>query len=315
MEFRKLMAFGNSSYIVSLPKAWVQKNRLKKGDVLLIEQKPNELIVSSKDGSERRKIRQATLNPEGKTFDEFKTEMTSLYVNNYDVIAVVNVRDSSAVKGVLRNLAGMEIIEETATKIVAKDMLDLQEVSLDNVIKRMDMMTRSMLMDSAELNVKNSDNIVGRDAEINRLSLLGFRTSRAATDNPRLLKLFNTTYWNVMMAKQMIGHLERFADQVKRIIRTAKESQVNGKLKSAILKLLQKISENYNSVMKIYYEKDRQSAFKAETTTRALFGDCHLLLQRNPNVTAAKFVEYFEYSIGSMKGILRIAMEYEESSN
>ena len=48
MEYRKLMAFGNSSFIVSVPKAWVEKNRLKKGDVLMVEQKPNELILAPK---------------------------------------------------------------------------------------------------------------------------------------------------------------------------------------------------------------------------------------------------------------------------
>ena len=312
MEFRKLMAFGNSSYIVSLPKAWVQKNRLNKGDMLLIEQKPNELIVSSRDQSERRKINRVTVNPDGKTLEEFKTEITSLYVNNYDIIAVINVKDPNQVKAIFRNLAGMEIIEETVTKIVAKDLLDVQEVSLDNVIRRIDLMARSMLTDSAQLDLKNCDSVVGRDVEVNRLSLLGFRTARAATDNPRLLKLFDTTYWNVMLAKQTIGYLERFADQIKRIIRTAKENEMDGKLKSGILKLIEKLIFNYNAVMKIYHERNREAAFKAETMIREMFKDCHMLLQRNPNVTAAKFIEYFEYAVGSMKGILRIVMEYEQ---
>lgn len=313
MEFRKLMAFGNSSYIVTVPKAWVQKNRLNKGDMLLIEQKPTELIISSKDESERRKINRVTVNPEGKTDEEFKTEITSLYVNNYDVIAVINVKDPNQVKAIFRNLAGMEIVEETVTKIVAKDLLDVQEVSLDNVIRRIDLMALSMLLDSAQLDLKNCDSVVGRDVEVNRLSLLGFRAARAATDNPRLLKLFDTTYWNVMLAKQTIGYLERFADQVKRIIRTAKETEVDGKLKIGVLKLIEKLICNYKAVMKIYHEKNREAAFKAETMIRAMFKDCHMLLQHNPNVTAAKFVEYFEYAVGSMKGILRIVMECEQT--
>src|SRR3989338_2211085 len=120
MEFRKLMAFGNSSFIVSVPKAWIEKNRLKKGDVLLVEQKPNELILSSKDVSERKKLNEVTVNPEGKSFDEFKTEIVSLYVNNYSIITVVNVTDAAAIKDIFRNLVGMEVVEETATKIVAK---------------------------------------------------------------------------------------------------------------------------------------------------------------------------------------------------
>ncbi len=309
MDFRKLMAFGNSSFIVSVPKAWVEKNRLKKGDVLLVEQKPNELILSAKDISERKKLNEVTVNPEGKNFDEFKTEVVSLYVNNYDVITVVNVSDAAAVKDIFRNLVGMEVVEETATKIVAKDLLDIQEVSLENVIRRIDIIIRSMLIDSIGLDFKNAESVLGRDKEVNRLSLLGFRTARAATDNPRLLKLFNTSYWNVMLSKQIIASLERFADQVKRIIRASKG--VDKSWKDDALKLMKAISDNYSHVMKIYYEKDKQATFKAETKVRLILQDCLRLLEKHPNVNAAVMTEYFEHSVGSMKGILRVIMEYE----
>jgi len=63
--------------------------------------------------------------------------------------------------------------------------------------------------------------------------------------------------------------------------------------------------------MKIYYERNKQVSFKAETTTRMLLKDCHALLERYPNVTVARFVEYFEHMIGSMKGMLRVVMEYD----
>lgn len=309
MDFRKLMAFGNSSFIVSVPKAWVEKNRLKKGDVLLVEQKPNELILSAKDVSERKKLNEVTVNPDGKSFDEFKTEVVSLYVNNYDIITVVNVTDSAAVKDIFRNLVGMEVVEETATKIVAKDLLDIQEVSLENVIRRIDIIIRSMLIDSVGLDFKNSESVLGRDKEVNRLSLLGFRTARAATDNPRLLKLFNTSYWNVMLSKNVIANLERFADQVKRLLRASKG--LDKSLKEDALKLMKSVSENYSQVMKVYYEKDRQAAFKMETKVRLVLKECRKLIEKHPNVNAAVMTEYFEHSVGSMKGILRVIMEYE----
>ena len=311
MEFRKLMAFGNSSFIVSVPKAWVEKNKLKKGDVLQVEQKPSELILTLKDSGERRRRNEVTINPEGKSFEEFKTEITSLYINNYDLITVVNVSDANAVKEIFRNLVGMEIVEETATKIVAKDLLDIQEVSLTNIIRRIDIIIRSMLTDSRELETSNADSVIGRDKEVNRLSLLGFRTAKAATDNPRLLKLFNTNYWNVMLAKQIITYLERFADQIKRIVRTLKKEKFDKKVYGEIMKLLKSVSENYGAVMKIFYEKDKQSAFKAETTTRALLKDCDALMERYPNFLVARTIEYFRHSVGSMKGILRSIMEYE----
>jgi phosphate uptake regulator len=311
MEFRKLMAFGNSSFIISVPKAWIEKNQLKKGDVLVVEQKPNELILSTRDEGERRKLNDVTVNPEGKTFEEFKTELTSLYVNNYNIITVVNVKKPAEVKEIFRNLVGMEVVEETASKIVAKDLLDIQEVSIENIIRRVDIIVRSMLTDSADLKPENAESVIGRDKEVNRLSLLGFRTAKAATDNPRLLKLFNTTYWNVMLSKQVITSLEKYGDQVKRIIRTSKEEKIDKKWKADIIQMLAQVSDNYRSVMKIYYAKDRQAAFKAETETRALFKQCDTLLQKYQNVTLVRIVEYFQHMAGATKGVLRVVMEYE----
>ena len=77
-EFRKLMAFGNSSFVVSVPKDWVVKNRLKKGDVLIVDERPNELTFASKDSSERRQVREAAISAAGKGIQEIKTEITAL---------------------------------------------------------------------------------------------------------------------------------------------------------------------------------------------------------------------------------------------
>ena len=311
MEFRKIMAFGNSSFIISIPKAWIEKNRLKKGDVLLVEQKPNELILTTRDESEKRTINEVTINPEGKTFYEFKTEIISLYVSNYDLITVVNITDAAAVKDIFRNLVGMEIVEETASKIVAKDLLDIQEVSLENIVRRIDIIIRSMLTDAVELDDKNAESIIGRDKEVNRLSLLGFRTAKAATDNPRLLKMFNTTYWNVMIAKNVMAELERFADQVKRIARTVKEEKFDKKSRVEIARLLKSMSDTYKENMKIYYDKNRNVAIKAETNTRGLLKDCEKLVKKNSSIPTVKVISYFQLMVGSMKGILRTVREYE----
>ena len=54
MDVRKLVSFGNSSFVISLPKAWIIKNGLKKGDILRIEERPFELIVSAKEDNKKK---------------------------------------------------------------------------------------------------------------------------------------------------------------------------------------------------------------------------------------------------------------------
>ena len=165
-EFRKLMAFGNSSYVVSVPKAWVEKNRLKKGDVLVVDERPNELTFASKDSSERRQVREAAINASGKGIQEIKTEITALYINNFDIIMVTEVGAAAKdIKNVFHGLVGMEIVEETTTKIVAKDMLDIKEVSMSNVVRRVDIILRSMLEDSMAFSGTEAESVYERDGK------------------------------------------------------------------------------------------------------------------------------------------------------
>ncbi len=313
MEFRKLMAFGNSSFVVSVPKAWVEKNRLKKGDVLVVDERPNELVFASKDSSERREVREAALNASGKTTQEIKTEITSLYINNCDIIMVTEVGSASRdIKQIFHSLVGMEIVEETTTKIVAKDMLDIKEVSMSNVVRRVDIILRSMMQDSESLSGAEAESVYERDKEVNRLALLGMRTARAAADNPRLLRLFGTTYWNIVVSKQILGHLERFGDQLKRLLRFAVTNEAGIRKFKELKPLFADIAKHYEAVMKIYYNGDKTQAFKTETNSKTLLKECDRMLVKYKSIEAARVIEYFKYMIMSISGILRNSMEQEE---
>ncbi|MBI2175845.1 phosphate uptake regulator PhoU [Candidatus Woesearchaeota archaeon] len=314
-EFRKLMAFGNSSFVVSVPKDWVEKNRLKKGDILVVDERPNELTFASKDSSERKQVREAAISAAGKGIQEIKTEITALYVNNFDVIMVTEVGAAAKdIKDVFHGLVGMEIMDETTTKIVAKDMLDIKEVSMSNVVRRVDIILRSMLEDSVGFSGAEAESVYERDKEVNRLTLLGFRTARAAANNPRLLRLFETTYWNIMVSKQILSHLERFGDQIKRILRFAKENSKEVAKLKGFREIYASIVKHYEAVMKIYYNRDKSQAFKTETNSKTLLKECDRLLVKYNSVAAARMIEYFKYMIISVSGILRNNMEQEEQS-
>jgi len=54
MEQRKVMSLGRSSLVISLPKHWVNLNKLKRGDVVSLEvQRDRSLTVFA--GAERKK--------------------------------------------------------------------------------------------------------------------------------------------------------------------------------------------------------------------------------------------------------------------
>ena len=61
MEYRKLISFGKSSFVVSIPKPWINKQNLKKGDVLYFEETEENLILSAKE-KETDEEKKTTIN-------------------------------------------------------------------------------------------------------------------------------------------------------------------------------------------------------------------------------------------------------------
>ncbi len=313
MEQRKLVAFGNSSYIVSLPKQWITKNRLEKGDAIRMDEKDNELVISLNDGDERRKFNELTIEVSGKTIDQLKTEIISAYINNCDIITIQGARNenSAKIKEVLQGLVGIEVVEENSTKIMVKDLLDIKEVSVDNLVRRVDTIIRSMLDDLGSTDSDIYGNLVERDKEINRMVLLGQRVVRAAFDNPRVTKMFNTTCFDLLISRQILLNLERFADEIKRVSRNYKTYGTKSKKSAEIRKLYDAVRAEYLETMKIYYSKNKNAAYKKGAEIKDLFKLCDAALEKNNTVECAKLLEHFKYMIGAITSIIRSTMEHE----
>jgi len=87
-EPRKIIKFGNSSHVISLPSSWVKENNLSKGDIVFIEKNGNnELIIlpSKDDMSYSEKERKIIISVDGKDPETLRREITSAYINWQDI--------------------------------------------------------------------------------------------------------------------------------------------------------------------------------------------------------------------------------------
>ncbi|MBI2142248.1 phosphate uptake regulator PhoU [Candidatus Woesearchaeota archaeon] len=306
---RKIVSFGNSSYVISLPKAWVTKNGLKKGDTLTIEEKPYELVMSAR-GEGKKKRSETNINCEGKTLRELKTEIIAAYVNNSNIITLkgANIKDLSAtIKPIIYGLVGVEVIEETSSSIVVKDLLEISEVSIDDIVRRMDLLVKSMLEDSTHSD--KTESVQERDREVNRLALLAARLFRAATDNPGILKTFNTNYWDLLMSRQVTVQLEHIGDYVKRIAKL-----LNGNRKNRgedIRRIYSQLASRYKEAMKTYYNKDKPASYKIESDTKRFMQECDKVIEKNRDAKTVRIIENLKQMTKSIMYILRTVMEHE----
>ena len=90
MEYRKLIKFGNSSHIISLPNSWVKKNKLRKGDLIYYtENGNNELVLNPKLKDEKQGVTEIMIDITNKNLNEMRREIHSAYINNFNTINII----------------------------------------------------------------------------------------------------------------------------------------------------------------------------------------------------------------------------------
>ena len=52
MEYRKLIKFGNSSHVISIPNNWLKKNNLNKGDTVYLDENGGKELVLTPEKKE-----------------------------------------------------------------------------------------------------------------------------------------------------------------------------------------------------------------------------------------------------------------------
>lgn len=128
-DIRKLQTTANGTYIVTIPKAWVDNLSLTKGDPLSLSMQGNEIsitpVLRKQQSMETRSISVEDFT------DEKLLEMciTSSYVVGNDIMEVKSGKETghewkSWVRKSLDGLLGVEISEEYSSKILLQNLID-----------------------------------------------------------------------------------------------------------------------------------------------------------------------------------------------
>jgi phosphate uptake regulator len=279
MEFRKLISFGKGSFVVSVPKSWTNKNKLKKGDVLNLEETQEGLMLSSGAVSGNKEESKITITATDKEIGRIKMEIVSAYLNNYDLIEIISKDLKNKIKDIrqlLMDLPGLEILEQTSTRLVVKFLIHIKEISVNSMIRRMDIITRSMIEDTMKCidGECEADSIHQRDSDVNRLHFLAFRVIRKALSNPRVGSAMGKNAWELQSDKSIVLRIEKVADRQKRIARYLTETRLTKSELSKLKDLFKIIQESYLNVMKANYTKDIELAYSTELNHKSMLDKC-----------------------------------------
>jgi len=270
MNMRKLIGFGKNSFVVSLPKLWVDKNKLKKGDLLSIEESKEGLLLRTNVSPDKKdEPKRITVNADGKDLTQLNTEIVSAYLNNHDIIEVISKdlkTNAPEIRAMLHNLSGLEIINQTSSRIVAKDLINLGEISITTLIRRMDNIARSMMGDTTECfsGADHADSLAHIDEEVNRLHFLTYRVIRGGLNDVRMANSLGTNPLKLHGDHTVTKRIERIADNTKRIARYLRDTKLDQKWSKELKELFLDIRQTYSDVMKAYYTNDEKAALQIE---------------------------------------------------
>jgi len=174
MDVRRIIAFGKSSFVVSLPKKWLDRYHLRKGDVLFMNQEGDKLIIAPEEKEEVKEERRILLNTSNKTLSRLKREIRASYVHHYDYITLEGKNlsaDSNEIIKTAQDLVALEVMEHSGTRIVLKDFLNFRDLHIADYFRKLDITIRSMFADLKDVKFADYTNVVGRRSSVVRLYL------------------------------------------------------------------------------------------------------------------------------------------------
>lgn len=222
MERRKVQMTGGSTYTVSIPKDWARENEISAGDEVGFYEETDTLLLTTASGDETSEGRLDVTGLEGAAL---RRAVMTMYVSGFDVMRLEADRISADQRQLIReatqSLVGLEVIEETATEVVIQDLLDSSELSVRSAVKRMRLITMSMMDDAVTALAEDDDDIaadvVGRDDDVDRLWYVVSRIFRGSLRSPRAARDVGVARDTCFDYHTTARQLERVADHAAKI--------------------------------------------------------------------------------------------------
>ncbi len=294
---------------------WIKKNKLKKGDTIYInENGNNDLVFSSKLIEGEDESKEIVLDITGKSIDQIERELVAAYINHCDVVNLIskdfknNIVD---IREMVNKLIGFEITHQLHGKIIIKDFLNLNDVSLSDMIRKIDLMIRSMFDNLVlSFNKKGSVDVQEQDIDVNKLSFLVLRVVKKSLDDPELGKKMGMSNFELSETRVLITKLEKIADSLKRIYRFWNEVDISETKKINLLFL--KLKDSYLNVMDSYYTKDYKKAYMVASLKSGYMLECEKLFGKKNSVNTIKLVERLKEIQAYVGDVARISYMREE---
>ena len=232
MPARKAIEMGEGTILVSLPKDWVRKHGVRKGDTMSVEELPGgKLLIKPFEGVEEAP-KQITIQYPGEDLSQVTNDVTGAYLLGYDVIkvaggGVISREDRASIKATIGRMVGLEIMDEDSKRMTMQFLLEPTAIIPEKIVLRMSGLLDGMLKDMAEGLAGGDKKLLGlvgeRDDEVDRLYFLLVRVTRAAIVRPEVAERYGLSPVDLLDYRVLASFLESIGDAITDLSRKFQE--------------------------------------------------------------------------------------------
>jgi len=224
---RRVQCTGRGSYIISLPKDWVQDVGLKRGNEIDFVLQPDlsltlipRKIREKHEGEGQKKLKEYYISVDAleKSLESTLRMIKALYVISADIIRVhFKGENTEKYKAIIKNFArdtllGAEIIDEKPDEITLQILIKHSEFPIENAVRRMAVIARSATQDLI-LALKNRSkglfqSVINAHHDANRLGLYAVRQLKFGIERNLFRELGFRTPKEFLLYRIVVNNIE-----------------------------------------------------------------------------------------------------------
>ncbi|MHA1480626.1 MAG: PhoU domain-containing protein [Candidatus Thorarchaeota archaeon] len=220
MNIRKLQQTGGkngSSFLIILPKKWVETRKLGKGDSVVITEREDGCLIIDPRLQRTGGTRSTSIPMEA----NLRWAVTASYLLGFNEIKVIATKQITnaqrdELKRIIKRFVALEVTDETDHQIVIQCLVDPAILPVGKAMRRMNLIASRMLGDAMDAFIQGSreaaEEVIQTDEEVDRMFFLTVRELRSAIQYPSISEAMGLTPVAALDFRLAVQYLERIAD-------------------------------------------------------------------------------------------------------
>jgi phosphate uptake regulator len=301
LGYRRVQCTGRGSYIISLPKEWVEDLELKRGSEIAFNIQPNQTLtlvprkIMEKEGNEKSaKPKEYYIVVDPKESPQATLRMIrALYAIGADIIKIhFKTGDILKFKNEIKNLArdnflGSEIIDETPVEITLQILIKYSEFPIEKAVRRMAIVAlaanRDAILALKDRSTALFESVISAHNDVNRLGLyivrqlkhgiernlyreLGFKTPKEFLLYRIAVNDIQSIGENALNIINHLGYLQKLMEEQTLFVKEPVDDEIYNQL----VDFSSQAQQLYDDAIKALFKRDYKDAERLISKREAL---------------------------------------------